>query len=218
MKKIYLTALSLFAISINANAYDVRVEGQFGMSTGDPEIEVSGTSQDLDTDTGYSFGGGLWIDNFYDPNYSIGIQYNRLEDGDYEESAGGLFLGVPVTAKLTIENEIDIFMFNFIVRDNDGSYFNNSAFHPYLGGGIGFAKVDATTDLSITVGTTTFAANSSDDDTAFAGQFLGGFDYDITEQFYIGANVSYTLTSVDLYGADVDYDLFRAMGVIGFKF
>jgi hypothetical protein len=209
--------------SINVNAADTyRIEGQFGMSTGDPDIEFAGVSDELDTDTGLNYGVALWGENNIYPNLSVGLQYNRTSDADYSETIGASLLGATLTGTADIEHDIDMFMVNAVFRDNSGTMFGNSKFHPYIGGGIGYANVDADLTLAATVvvGTTTLSATGSinDDDSNFAGQIMGGFDYDITDKVYLGFNASYFRTDADLFGTEVEFENFRAMGVIGYNF
>jgi opacity protein-like surface antigen len=208
---------------INVNAAErYRLEGQFGMSTGDLEIEFAGVSDDLDADNGLNYGVQFWGENDIYPYLSIGLQYNRTSGADYSEAFGATLLGATLTATARIEHDIDIFMVNAVLRDNPGTMFGNSKFHPYIGGGIGHARVDA--DLTIAAnltinGTLLSAAGTfNDDDGGFAGQIMGGFDYDITDKVYVGVNASYFMMDADLYGAEVEFNNFRAMGVVGYNF
>ena len=217
-------ALFLVAFATNIHfvqAKDIRAEFELGFQGGDPEVEFAGVTDDLDTDTGLALGLGLWVDNAFHENLSLGLQYLRLQDSDYSETASATFLNATLTAFLDIDPEIDAFLVNAALRDNKGELFN-AKFHPYIGGGIGFAKssADISAGVTVTVNGTTFQATGSgdDSDTNFAGQvFLGG-DYDITDRAYIGARGSYFLTDATLFSADVEFRNFSGLAVLGARF
>ena len=60
---------------------------------------------------------------------------------------------------------------------------------PYLGGGIGFAKLDIK-DLFVAG-----IVRGDEDDTVFAYQLAGGIAYDITEQIVTGLSYRFVATS-----------------------
>jgi len=136
---------------------------------------------------------------------SLGLEYLRLQDSDFSESASGAFLGVTLSGTLDIEPTIDAVMINVAIRNNSGNI------HPYFGLGIGVGRADAdlTASLTVTVDGETFAASGStnDDDTAFAGQLFAGVDADVGGNWYVGINGRYFLMDADLFGADVELNM-----------
>ena len=220
MRKLKLTLIGLASIiSVNANAVDTRAEAQLGITKGDPEISFAGASDDLDTGTGLSIGAGVWFDGVVAPNISLGLQYNRLTNADYSDAIGATLLGNVLAVNVNIDHDVDLFMLNAVFRDNSSSGLGGGKFHPYIGGGIGLAKVDADINVALTInGVALATAAASDDDTSLAGQIMAGFDYDVSDSVYVGANASYMISDTKLFGADVDIGMFRAMGVLGFRF
>lgn len=210
----FLIGLSSTAFAAERSSW--RAELGLGFHGGDPDIEFAGVSDTLDTDTGLAFAAGLWVDKVGADWLSLGIQYQRLQDSDFSETATATLLGVTLTGTLDLEPEIDAFMVNAAARHNKGRV------HPYIGGGIGFARssVDATVAVTLTVDGQTFvAAGTADDsDTAFAGQIFAGVDFDMTDNLYLGVNVKYFLTDPTLFGADVEFRNVSGMAVLGYKF
>lgn len=201
--KLKLLSVCLFAfLSFNVNAYDVRIEGQAGGAQGDVESNFAGLSFDESSETGISVGGAAWLDGWLMPVFSVGVQYNRIMGNDLEDDS--------VSAAINFDT--DLFMVNAVFRDNVGGF--GGKFHPYAGGGIGFARVDTEVDiLGITV--------DEGDDIGFAGQFMAGFDYDILEHIYFGVNVAYLFNDAEpetTVPLDVDFETWRFMAVLGMKF
>ena len=219
MKKLYtLVFLSwIFSYSQFLHA-EKRAEFQVGMSTGDPELTFAGVTEDLDVDTGMNLGGSLWWDGVMTPNLSIGASVNRTMEADFSQSASVTFLGVTLAGTLDIEHDIDTLMFNAVFRDNSAG----KKMRPYVGGGIGIAKTDADATLTATVTVNgqsfTGVGTTNDDDTSFAAQFMGGVDFEITENVYVGANMGYFMTEADLFGAEIEIDNFRANLILGVQF
>ncbi len=222
-----LAVLGLVAFALlggQAEAQDevrYRAEVGGGAFFGDPEISFAGVSGDLDTDTGIAISAGLWSDG---PggirDLSIGAQYLRLQDSDFDETLGGTFLNATITGRLQLEPTINAVMFNAAYRYNKNE---GNRFHPYIGGGIGAAFVDA--DLSatgtVTVNGTLLAAgtlSASDSATGFAWQAIAGVDVDITDHVYAGVNYRYFGTDVTLFDVDVDFRQHVIMGVIGYRY
>ena len=215
MKKIILTLVLTFSFCQFVLA-DSRAEIQAGfILDGDPEITFAGVSDDLDVDTGTNLGAAYWMDGVGSPNLSLGLSWNHTMNADYDESAAATFLGVTLGANLAIEHDIDAFMVNAVYRNNA----SDTKLHPYIGGGVGIASTDADINLAVTVnGQVLASAAASDDDTSFAGQITGGFDYDISENAYLGINATYFMTEAELFGADVEFDSFRVMATLGITF
>ena len=216
MKSLWLSII-LFTFCGSTFA-DTRGEFQAGFASGDPEITFAGVSEDLDVDTGINLGANLWFDDLVSPNLSFGLSVNRATQADFSESAAVTFLGVTLAGTLDIEHDIDTVMFNVLLRDNSAG----KKIRPYIGGGVGFANVDAEATLTATITVNgqafTGVGTTSDDDTNFAAQFMAGADFEITENVYVGANLGYFMTEADLFGAEIDFDTFRGNLVLGVKF
>ena len=217
LKKLFLApSIMLFTFCGSAFA-DMRAEFQAGFVTGDPEITFNGVSEDLDVDNGINLGGNIWWDGVASPNLSLGLSVNRTSQADFNVAVNQRFLNVVVQG-ISLEHDIDTFMVNAIFRDNSAG----KKMRPYVGGGIGMAKTDVDTVITgtITVSGVQFAATgtANDDDTSFAFQFMGGVDFEITENVYVGANLGYFMTEAEIFGADVDFDSFKGNLVLGVKF
>ena len=147
---------------------------------------------------------------------SLGLEYLRLQDSDFSESVSGSGTALGVTFSgtlgLDIEPTIDAVMVNAAIRNNSG----NS--HPYIGGGIGFARADVTISGTGTFNGEPISGSVDVDDTAFAGQLFIGFDYDVVGSLYLGVNGRYFLMDADLLGADVEFRIWSVMGIVGFRF
>lgn len=152
----------------------------------------------------------------------MGLTYHHTKGADYEESVGGSFGDGILAGNLSIKHEIDAVMANLMIRDNRGKLMNNGKFHPYIGGGLGVANVDAeiSATAAVTSGGTTFVSSGTvdDGDSNLALQAFVGFDYDVANNIYLGFNASYFYTDVDLFDAEVEFNNFRTMGTIGYNF
>jgi opacity protein-like surface antigen len=78
---------------------------------------------------------------------------------------------------------------------------------PYIGGGIGWAKLDLNTP----------GLPSSDYDDTVAYQIIGGVAYDVTSQFYIDAQYRFMATG-DATISGADYDLTTNNVMLGFGY
>ena len=217
LKKFFLGPLIMLFTFCGSAFADMRAEFQAGFVTGDPEITFNGVSEDLDVDNGINLGGNIWWDGVASPNLSLGLSVNRTSQADFNVAVNQRFLD-GVVQGVSLEHEIDTFMVNAIFRDNSAG----KKMRPYVGGGIGMAKTDVDTVITgtITVSGVQFAATgtANDDDTSFAFQFMGGVDFEITENVYVGASFGYFMTEAEIFGADVDFDTFRGNLVLGVKF
>ena len=214
-----MTLVGLLVMMLPGSALAVdtfRLQVGFGIHGGDPDIEFAGASGSLDTDTGIAISAAGWVDHVGWNHLSLGLEYLRLQDSDFHESASATFLNATLTGTLDIEPTIDAVMVNAAIRKNTGIA------HPYIGGGIGLGHADAdlTAAATVTVDGQTFSAtgSASDSDTAFAGQLFGGIDADIGGNWYLGVNGRYFLMDADLFGADVEFRSWAVMGFIGLKF
>jgi opacity protein-like surface antigen len=195
----------------------MRAEIGLGAHWGDPDISFAGESDSLDTGTGLAGSVGAWKDGVGHKNLALGLEFLRLQDGDYSESVSGEILGATLSGDVSLDPTINALLVNAAYRKND-----NGRFHPYAGAGIGVARVNATLSASatVTVGSSTFVASGSEDDsdTALAGQLFLGADYDVTSNVYVGAGARYFLTDTNLFGADVDFRNFVVSAKLGFRF
>lgn len=220
MKKVLVAAVAAASVMIlgsSAQAEDVRFEIGGGGVFNTTDISFAGASDELDTDTGLALAGALWFDRVGSDVLSLGLQFERHSDADYNETVGGTILGVALTANANVQHDINMFLAMAALRDNTGSMMGDSI-HPYLGAGVGVARTNADIDATITVNGQTITAGTSDSDTSVAGQVFTGIDFDLTDSVYFGLNASYSVTNANLFGADVDFADTTVMAKIGFKF
>jgi opacity protein-like surface antigen len=213
-----VTLVGLLAMMLPGSALAVdtfRFQIGLGAHGGGPDVEFAGVSGSLDTDTGIAVSAAGWVDHAGWKHLSLGLEYLRLQDSGFHESASAAFLGGTLAGTLDIEPTIDSVMVNAAIRNNTGIA------HPYIGGGIGVGHADAdlTASATVTVAGQTFSASGSDNDTdlAFAGQLFGGIDVDVGGNWYLGVNGRYFLMDADLFGADVEFRNWVVMGFIGRK-
>lgn len=203
MDKYKLLLPCLFALlSFNVHARDFRAEVQAGGTDGDVEIETPGFGNfEEGAETGAALGGAVWLDGWLMETVSVGAQYAYLFGGDLEDDLSADKL----------EFDTHVFTVNVVFRDNVGSF--GGKFHPYAGGGIGFARVNVEA----------FLAGVDGDDIDFAGQFIAGFDYDLTDNIYFGVDFTYLFYQAEpqLSGfapATFDFETIKFMGKLGMRF
>ncbi|MCP4269350.1 MAG: porin family protein [Candidatus Brocadiaceae bacterium] len=89
---------------------------------------------------------------------------------------------------------------------------NKSSITPYIGGGLGFANVDAD-DLTIAG-----VKLSDEDDTVFAYQAAAGIGYDINKKLTMDIGYRYFATSdPDFDGTDAEYDSHNVSFTVRYK-
>ncbi len=160
----------------------------------------SPTSNDLD---GFStgFNGEFAFGHYFNPYVAIefGVGYAQTDGDVTVVYHGAQYPGsekieiTPLTASLRL------------------SYPVNRWVELYGIGGIGAYFVDDHIDVS-------YHGEISDNTTAFGGQLGGGINFNLTTNFFIGAECKYVWTTASLYGADVNLGGVKATGNFGVRF
>ena len=160
----------------------------------------SPTSNDLD---GFStgFNGEFAFGHYFNPYFAVelGVGYAKTDGDVIVVYPGARFHGnekieiTPLTASLRL------------------SYPVNRWVELYGIGGIGAYFVNDHIDISN-------HGEISDNTTAFGGQLGGGINFNLTTNFFIGAECKYVWTTASLYGADVNLGGVRATGNFGVRF
>lgn len=160
----------------------------------------SPTSNDLN---GFStgFNGEFAFGHYFNPYFAIelGVGYAQT-DGDVTVVYPG--------AKYHGNEKIEITPLTASLRL---SYPVNRWVELYGIGGIGACFVNDHIDVS-------YHGEISDNTTAFGGQLGGGINFNLTTNFFIGAECKYVWTTASLYGADVNLGGVRATGNFGVRF
>ena len=160
----------------------------------------SPTSNDLN---GFStgFNGEFAFGHYFNPYFAIelGVGYAQT-DGDVTVVYPG--------AKYHGNEKIEITPLTASLRL---SYPVNRWVELYGIGGIGAYFVNDHIDVS-------YHGEVSDNTTAFGGQLGGGINFNLTTNFFIGAECKYVWTTASLYGADVNLGGVRATGDFGVRF
>lgn len=192
MKKLalVLSCCSLALSATTVSATGVYVSGQLGFSLL-PTLTVESTwdggswSENLSTDTGLAIGGAIGYDfDSFRAEAEVGFQQNDLDTSDWTENDGG-------ESSSGSESFIDgdISSTSFFAN---GYYDikNSSAFTPYIGAGIGYINVEIN-DAQVDIGDTPY----SNDDSAFAYQFMLGASYAFNKNFSLDLSYRYVGTS-----------------------
>jgi opacity protein-like surface antigen len=179
---VFVVGLSLWATSAFAgNVYTSLSGGVNFLNDTTQEFEIAVPDQDVSYETGFSVGGAVGYDfGKYRTEFEIAYRQNDLN----QTSIG------PVSFDLTGDVSAISYMFNAFYDVE-----NNSPITPYIGGGVGIAKVSIN-DASF-VGS---ALENDDSDTVFAWKIGVGAAYEVTP------NISLT-GGYELFAtADLDFE------------
>jgi len=182
--------LSLSSIAYSAGLY---VSGSVGVAVpNDSEVTdatLPGITMNIESDMGMALGAGI--------GYAF-TDYMRVEgEVAYQmtEFSKANLLGVDLDLTGDISS-LALFLncyFDFV---------NTSSFTPFIGGGVGVAKVEMNELNFPGLG----LPSSSDDDTVFAYQVVAGVGYAVNDTVTIDAKYRYFGTSTpELDGSDVEY-------------
>jgi len=160
----------------------------------------SPTSNELD---GFStgFNGEFAFGHYFNPYFAIELGVG------YAQTDGDVIVVFP-RAKFHGNEKIEITPLTASLRL---SYPVNRWVELYGIGGIGAYFVNDHIDISN-------HGEISDNTTAFGGQLGGGINFNLTTNFFIGAECKYVWTTASLYGADVNLGGVRATGNFGVRF
>ena len=160
----------------------------------------SPTSNDLN---GFSteFNGEFAFGHYFNPYFALELGVGHAEtDGDVIVAYPG--------AKYHGNEKIEITPLTASLRL---SYPVNRWVELYGIGGIGAYFVNDHIDVL-------YHGELSDNTTAFGGQLGGGINFNLTTNFFIGAECKYVWTTASLYGEDVNLGGVRATGNFGIRF
>lgn len=176
LKKIILAATSaaslLFVANANANANEISpyISGKLQyVFNGEADFK-NASKVDLDRDLGFGLAAGATINNNYRAELEVFLQDSDLDD-NYKGS------------KVTGSSEGLFFMANGFY-----DFKNSSQFTPYLGAGLGFAKLDIEEKIA-------GKKLVDDSDTVFAYQALVGVSYDINKNNSVSLGYRYVETA-----------------------
>jgi opacity protein-like surface antigen len=210
MKKILLFAVAvLLLLSQAAFAADTGL--YFGIKGGYviPRILTISDPDDsanyLDTSLNNGYLGGVtfgWNTPFTNRILAMELEYNYIhhnfDNGKIYEDAslGHAPSAIPGTLDATLS--IHALFFNLKAR------FPNGRFHPYVGGGVGYAYAsvgDITGTASDGSGSGTIKGSSG---SGLCYQFLAGLDFDITPNFGVGLGYKYMVSKPTMGSKNAD--------------
>jgi hypothetical protein len=190
------------------SAADFRIEGGLGVVHSDHDlsfterlgpIQVVGQSGSALGGAGFIGSAAAWVDGVLIENMSIGVEYLRTgTDGDLTLGASAAGQNFTLGADLSLD--IDTLFLNFAWRRNAGRE------HPYAGLGLGVSRLEGRIDVDaaasfVGTGPTTFI-RVDEDEIAPSGQAFFGFDYDITDRFYIGGLARFFIIDGRVFESD----------------
>jgi opacity protein-like surface antigen len=160
--------------------------GVLGGVTLVPDIAIKqlGTSQDLEMDAGFNFGGVI--------GYKWAFGLRAEGEISYRRNDNDKFAGVPIDGNVNALT----FMGNAWYDFHTGT-----AWLPYVGGGLGVARVAADASvLGIQI--------VDDNDTVFAWQVGGGIGYEVSPGIVVSADYRYLATTDPSMtdGGGIDFD------------
>ena len=186
-----------------ASAVDFRFEGALGIVYSDYDlsfterfgpVELTGESNSALGAVGSSARRPVGLTASF-RDFSIGLEYLRTQtDSDLTLGLSGAGQSVSLDSDFSLD--IDTLFLNAAWRRNEGML------HPYVGVGLGVSRLEGKIDLR--TGTAFFGANPIVDEDVIApsGQAFFGFDYDLTNQFYIGAVARWFIIDGRLFNED----------------
>jgi opacity protein-like surface antigen len=178
--------VALFAVPAAAEGPYVELEvGPSFFSDSD----LSGTSTDLEYDTGFVVGGAAGYRFIEQARAELAVSY-RQSDTDNASGEVGL-LGVMANGFFDIDLDLLV--------------------TPYVGAGVGLGAVF--TDFR--AGST----RVEDEDTEFAYNIMGGAAFDLTEELVLDAGYRYFgMTEARIQGVDVEFDVHEIVFSLRYEF
>lgn len=176
----------------------VYVGGHLGMSI---ENFSGRKMNDVDSDYSWSpssktdsaFSGGVVLGYDFDPRLNVPVRveldYTARSKADVKNSRDFSEGGNPYSEELKHKVGLQTLMLNTWVDIPTGT-----AITPYLGGGIGFAFIDYTTNYNISdkgAGTDNESNKATKNKTNFAWSLGGGVAYDVTERWTVDLGYRY---------------------------
>jgi opacity protein-like surface antigen len=205
MTKISITAAAFLALAGSGHAqglfsFDEAEGGAFvsgfaGSSVpGDADLSGAGTRLEAEFDTSAAFGGAIgyrlpfkyWT--YFQPRLELEISSAR------SDLSGAQLNGITRTSSGELSSTS--FLFN---NYNDITWSDRQTIVPFLGGGLGFSRLDlSASGAAATGGASAFAID--DDTTALTTTFAGGLTWHATDRFEVYGEARYTT----VYGAEFE--------------
>ena len=202
MKKRLIVCMSLLVLlsfSFNAMAADDTL-GVYVAATGGVAIPndapttfadnvpgVGSTKQDIGLNAGWLAGARVgWQTPFTKRWLAMEVEYNHIEN-KFDTSKIYTINSTSLTADG--KAKLDLVMLNLLARYPEGR------FHPYIGGGGGYANVQLNDITSSFTGSNGALQTASGSKGVFAYQILAGIDFDITKNFFVGVGYKYIAAS-----------------------
>ena len=170
-----------------------------------PGIEFS---SDVEFDTGVHLGAAVGYDF---GQFRVESEFG-FQSHEFEEMTDLKINGIP-RSDVNADGDYDAFIFliNGFYDIDTGTRFT-----PYLGGGIGFARLDI---KNLFIGEEGIRiVRGDEDDTVFAYQLAGGMAYEIMEQLFADLSYRFFATSEPDFGGLEEYSSHNLMAAIRFSF
>lgn len=184
MKTFRLLAAAAALAALTAPAAAQDFEGLYGFVYGginfDTSIDADGTasgttsSLDLEFDNGFTF--GLGVGSQITPNYRVEVELLFADQDTDALSFSGSGPAADVTGDLTT---------TAVFANGFYDFANDTRFTPYLGAGIGVARVEQDVFFG------TAGGRLNDQDTVFGAQLIAGVSYEVTERVSLTGDVRY---------------------------
>lgn len=207
-----------------AHAVDGRLEAGVGIVVSDHDLSfterLGGITVPVSSNSALGGSGplvsaGLWLDGLFFRDLTLGIEYLHSNTSS-DLSFGLAALGEVADLGSKFSLKTDTVFANVAWRLNTGFL------HPYVGLGLGASWLDgeAKSDLAVPrVSATPFRlVDVSKDVLAPSGQAFIGFDYDLTNLFYVGAAARFYLIDGRLFGEEQVIRELSAQLKIGVRF
>jgi opacity protein-like surface antigen len=143
---------------------------------------------------GYMFGAKIgWLTPFTKRIMAVEFEYNRIVN-DFDKANNILAPGL--IADLQSRIQLDLFMLNILAR------YPNGRFHPYIGGGAGYAlvKIDPIAVTYQGAPVINFGGGSTG---VFTYQAMAGIDIDITKNIVLGLGYKYLVPQKIKYDSNI---------------
>lgn len=202
--------LAALATATRADAGSNRLEVGFGYQ----DVEIT-DEEGPEPSVGTAVSLAYWRDGLGTAkNTSVGVELLYLGGSSQSETFAGTVSGTTFDGTFEGEPTITALMFNIAWRHNDPG----SRLHPYIGLGAGIARVRYESSFSGLIDGEPVNLSVEDEDTAFMLQGFLGVDYDLGDKWYVGADVRWYGTSIDVFEQDVNLNGFALTAKLGMRF
>jgi opacity protein-like surface antigen len=196
-KNIFIITGCAMLLSVSSIAYSAEgpyVSGNLGIAmASDSDLSETGATGTMEFDQGFAFGVAAGY-GFGSTRVEGEIAYQK---NDYDK----LSINVPGVGSWSTDVDGDATSTAFLVNGYY-DFKNNSSITPFIGAGLGFAKVDVGAISVPGFGTVTTSA----DDTVFAYQIGAGVGFAVNEKVSLDLKYRYFATSdPDFEGTEAEY-------------